>query len=259
MNQIGAATQGKITEKKSLAEIFTAGHGSPYVAQVSMANAAKMYASLLEALTYRGTAFFQSFTTCQPEHGVGDNVAAIQAKRIRDSRGIPEFTFNPGNGETYPEAFDLKGNPRTNRDWWETRFASTKEKYLYTTAHWCATEARFRRHLRPMTDDDTAIPLEDMLLRITQDDVVNRRFRDESHRSFVPDFGVYIDFENDQGKIKRLVLSRQLVLFNVERRKAWRYLQSKAGITNVDYEAQRDYLKQLDSGEEPAEATEQGA
>ncbi|MHC4427275.1 MAG: 2-oxoacid:acceptor oxidoreductase family protein, partial [Planctomycetota bacterium] len=40
MNQFGAASQGKLTEKKSLAEIFSAGHGSPYVAQVSMANAA---------------------------------------------------------------------------------------------------------------------------------------------------------------------------------------------------------------------------
>lgn len=256
MNQIGAATQGKITEKKSLGEIFTTGHGSPFVAQVSMANAAKMYSSLLEALTYRGTAFFQSFTTCQPEHGVGDNVAAIQAKRIRDSRGIPEFTFNPGNGETYSETLDLKGNPRTNRDWWETRYVSTKEKYLYTTAHWCATEARFRRHLRPIDQDAQGIPLEEMLQRITQDDVVNRRFRDPSHRSYVPDFEVYIDAETDDGQIRRLVLSRQMVIFNVERRKAWRMLQSKAGITNVDYEEQQAFLANLDVAESEMQAAE---
>jgi pyruvate-ferredoxin/flavodoxin oxidoreductase len=64
MNQIGAATQGKLTEKKSLAEIFTAGHGSPYVAQVSMANAPKLYKAILDALEYRGTAFIQCFTPC---------------------------------------------------------------------------------------------------------------------------------------------------------------------------------------------------
>ena len=254
MNQMGLATQGKITEKKSLAEIFTLGHGSPFVAQVSMANAAKLYASLLEALTYRGTAFFQCFTTCQPEHGVGDNVSSVQAKRIRDSRGIPEFTFNPSNGETYAEALDLKGNPRTNRDWWETRYVSTKEKYLYTTAHWCATEARFRRHLKPMPENATAIPLDDMLMRITQDDIVNRRFNDESNRAYVPDFGVYIDAEGDDGKIQRLLLSRQMVLFTVERRKAWRILQSNAGIQSADYQAQREFLAKLDTGEHTSEA-----
>jgi pyruvate-ferredoxin/flavodoxin oxidoreductase len=31
-----------------------------------------------------------------------------------------------------------------------------------------------------------------------------------------------------------------MVLFCVERRKAWRLLQSKAGIENRDYKAQRD-------------------
>ncbi|MEM7383380.1 MAG: 2-oxoacid:acceptor oxidoreductase family protein, partial [Verrucomicrobiota bacterium] len=66
MNQFGKASQGKLHEKKNVAEAFTSGHGSPYVAQVSMANAAKLYQSILEGLEYRGTAFFQCYTTCQP-------------------------------------------------------------------------------------------------------------------------------------------------------------------------------------------------
>jgi pyruvate-ferredoxin/flavodoxin oxidoreductase len=115
MNQFGAASQGKLTEKKSLAEIFSAGHGSPLVAQISMANAAKLYRVILDALAYRGTAFLQCFTTCQPEHGVGDDMATVQAGRIRDSRGMPEFVFNSGLSEIYAEAIDLKGNPRATR------------------------------------------------------------------------------------------------------------------------------------------------
>ena len=39
MNVFGAATQGKNHEKKTVAETFLAGHGSPFVAQVSIANA----------------------------------------------------------------------------------------------------------------------------------------------------------------------------------------------------------------------------
>ena len=113
MNVFGTATQGKNVEKKTVAETFLAGHGSPFIAQVSIANAPKLYKSILDGLEYRGTAFFQCFTTCQPEHGVADDMALTQAQRVRDSRGAPEFVFNPRMGETYQEALDVKGNPST--------------------------------------------------------------------------------------------------------------------------------------------------
>jgi len=38
------------------------------------------------------------------------------------------------------------------------------------------------------------------------------------------------------------------VLFCVERRKAWRMLQSKAGIENREYKAQRAVLADVDAG-----------
>ncbi len=50
MNVFGSATQGKNTEKKTVAETFLAGHGSPFVAQVSMANAPKLYRAILDGL-----------------------------------------------------------------------------------------------------------------------------------------------------------------------------------------------------------------
>ncbi len=128
MNVFGAATQGKTVEKKTVAETFLAGHGSPFVAQVSIANAPKLYRALLDALEYRGTAFLQCFTTCQPEHGVADDMALIQAQRVRDSRGAPEFVFNPRVGETYPEALDLSGNPARDKDWYETKFKADRRE-----------------------------------------------------------------------------------------------------------------------------------
>ena len=42
-------------------------------------------------------------------------------------------------------------------------------------------------------------------------------------------------------------------MFCVERRKAWRMLQSKAGIVNKEYEAQRAILAEVDSGKIPME------
>jgi pyruvate-ferredoxin/flavodoxin oxidoreductase len=250
MNVFGAATQGKSTEKKTVAETFLAGHGSPFVAQVSIANAPKLYRAILDGLEYRGTLFLQCFTTCQPEHGVADDMALTQAQRVRDSRGAPEFVFNPRLGEIYQEALDLKGNPSLDKDWYETRFAGTKEPYRYTVAHWCATEARFRNHVRKVTAEQASalVPLENMLVRITQQDVVYRRHLIAGHRAYVPDFGVYIKVQGTNGNVEYRAISRQLVLFCVERRKAWRLLQSKAGIMNKEYVAQRSIVADVDAG-----------
>jgi pyruvate-ferredoxin/flavodoxin oxidoreductase len=250
MNQMGKATQGKMIEKKNVAETMTSGHGSPFVAQISLANAPKFYKAMLDGLEYRGTAFFQCYTACQPEHGVADDMSVVQAQRIRDARGMPEFVFNPAAGESYDEAMNLKGNPSPATDWWETRLKALGNKKLkYTVAHWCATEARFRNHLKKIKPEDaqTLIPLENMLIRITQQDVVYRRYLVADHRSFVPDFGVYIRVQGDKGHIEYRSLSRQLVLFCVERRKAWRMLQSKAGIENREYKAQRALLADVDT------------
>jgi pyruvate-ferredoxin/flavodoxin oxidoreductase len=255
MNTFGAASQGKNTEKKTVAETFLAGHGSPFVAQVSMANAPKLYRAILDGLEYRGTLFIQAFTTCQPEHGVADDMALIQAQRVRDSRGAPEFVFNPRLGETYQEALDIKGNPSPDLDWYETKNKVTGETARYTVAHWCVTEARFRNHLKKIKPEAAAklIPLDNMLVRITQQDVVYRRYLDPTHRAFIPDFGVSISVSDEAGKTTHYAISRQLVMFCVERRKAWRMLQSKAGIVNKEYAAQRAILAEVDAGKLPLE------
>jgi pyruvate-ferredoxin/flavodoxin oxidoreductase len=176
-------------------------------------------------------------------------MSLLQAQRVRDSRGAPEFVFNPRVGETYPEALDVTGNPAKDRDWYETRFKPTGEPYRYTVAHWCASEARFRNHLKKIKPEEAEklVPLENMLLRLTQNDVVYRRHLDPAHRAYVPDFGVFIRVQQGE-RVEHRAISRQLVLFCVERRKAWRLLQSKAGIENRDYKAQRQVLADADAG-----------
>jgi len=169
---------------------------------------------------------------------------------------MPEFICNPSLGEVYQDTLSLKGNPQPQRDWYEKVAPADKEKYLYTVAHWAYSEARFRRHFSkvPENYEETMIPLEDILWRITQNDVLHRRFLDESHRSFIPNFGVYTRVEGPDGALRPVALSRQLVLFCVERRKNWRLLQGRAGITNLDYLVQKKILKGFDDGEIPREA-----
>jgi len=252
MNQLGAATQGKLVEMKNPAEAFVSGHGSPYISQVSMADVPKLYGAILESLEYRGTAFHHCYTTCQPEHGVGDDMATRQAVSVKDSRGLPEFIFNPDLGESYAESFVIKGNKNLNRDWAQATYADGA-KYNYTVAHWAATEGRFRRHMKKIKAEDTAklLPLDALLPRVLQRDVVGRRYLRKDHRAYVPDFGVFITAEDDHGKRSHFALSRQMVLFCIERRKSWRTMQSRAGQDNVDYTAQKTLLARVDAGTIP--------
>ncbi len=93
------------------------------------------------------------------------------------------------------------------------------------------------------------IKLEDLLMLITQDDIVHRRFLDPEHRSFIPDFGTYTYEHKDDGSKRPHLLSRQMVLFCVERRKAWRMMQSRAGVLNTDYKTQKELLDKVNKGE----------
>ena len=250
MNQFGVASQGKLTEKKSVAEAFTSGHGSPFIAQVSMANSAKMYKAMLDGLEYRGTAFFQCYTSCQPEHGVGDNMSAYQAKMVRDSRGMPEFIYNPKSGETLQEAFDIKSNPSIKRDWYKAKFPVSRGTYNMTVAHWALTEARFRKHLKAIKENEanSLVNIDNMLTLVTQQDVIYRRVFDEKSHAFIPDWKVYFETEI-KGIRKYFKISRQMVLFHIERRKSWRMLQSRAGVINEDYSAQKHLLVRVKNGE----------
>jgi pyruvate-ferredoxin/flavodoxin oxidoreductase len=256
MNQFGKASQGKLTEKKEVAQTMTVGHGSPFVGQVSMANSANFMKALLDALEYRGAAFIQAYTTCQPEHGVGDSESTVQAQRVRDSRGVIEFVFNPSLGESDKECLSLKGNPNITRDWWMKMNKTTKEYYNYTVAHWAITEGRFRNHIStkvPENFKETSMFLDDVLYRVTQQDIVQRKVFDPDHRSYLPPFNVYTYYEAPDGTMKPFLMSRQMVLFCVERRKNWRMLQSRAGIVNEDYEAQKKVLAKYEKGEIPKE------
>lgn len=261
MNQVGAASQGKLVEKKSVAETFLNGHGSPYIAQVSVANTATLYKSLLDGLCYRGTAYIQTFTTCQPEHGVPDHAAQLQAQRARDSRGMPEFVFDSSLGESYQETLYIKGNPNFGNDWYAKKAPVSKIVYNYTPAHWAFSEARFRLHHKIVKEEKVngLVQLDEKLNLITMDDVVHRRYTDKNHRSFIPDWKVYAIDYNDNGEPVYHTLSRQMVLFCVERRKAWRMLQSRAGMENKDYIAQKEFLAQIDSGEVSEEKLKQVA
>lgn len=165
MSSHGKRDLGKLERRKELGQICMM-HPNTFVAQSVGPITSHFFKSVNMALEFDGPAVVNVFTTCQPEHGVADDMAAAQAKLAVESRAFPMFIYNPAGGRTMREKLSLLGNPSIDRDW-----ASRKRKDGTTETvsfiDWCKTEGRFRKHF-----DKNGKPTE-LLLRSQQERLEN--------------------------------------------------------------------------------------
>ena len=116
MAAVGAAVAGKTERRKELGLIALA-HPDVFVAQTTAAHINHFYRAVMDANSYAGPAVVIAYTTCQPEHGVGDDQAAHQARLAVDSRAFPLFVHDPRKGAMVRERLSLQGNPDPKTDW----------------------------------------------------------------------------------------------------------------------------------------------
>ena len=93
-------------------------HPRTFVAQTTCAHTNHFYKSVLGALEFDGPAIICCYTTCQPEHGVADNMATDQARLAVDTRAFPLLVYDPRKGDTIRQRLSLQGNPAVKDDWW---------------------------------------------------------------------------------------------------------------------------------------------
>jgi pyruvate-ferredoxin/flavodoxin oxidoreductase len=110
MAQFGKVWKGKPEPRKEIGLIAMA-HRNTYVLQATLANTSHMIEGFIDGLMTKRPALFNLYTTCQPEHGVGDDMGVHQAKLAMESRAYPIYKYNPDEGVKAEEAFDLSGNP----------------------------------------------------------------------------------------------------------------------------------------------------
>jgi pyruvate/2-oxoacid:ferredoxin oxidoreductase beta subunit/NAD-dependent dihydropyrimidine dehydrogenase PreA subunit len=137
----GKAIQGKKENRKEIANIALM-HKDVYVAQTTCAHMNHFYKAVMEANAYPGPAIVNVFTTCQPEHGVADNMAEHQAKLAADSRAFPVFIYDPRKGPRIKERLSLAGNPNMKEDWYVN--PKTGEAVDFVT--FARSEGRFMKH-----------------------------------------------------------------------------------------------------------------
>ncbi len=143
MSAIGSALGGKQEQRKEIGRILMM-HPNSYVAQTVTSIPNHFYQSIMEANAFPGPAVVVVYTTCQPEHGVGDDRSRHQSKLAVESRAFPVFTYDPRNGDTIRERLNLKGNPAMKEDWYT--IPKTGETIDFIS--FARTEGRFAKNFK---------------------------------------------------------------------------------------------------------------
>jgi pyruvate/2-oxoacid:ferredoxin oxidoreductase beta subunit/NAD-dependent dihydropyrimidine dehydrogenase PreA subunit len=140
MSLHGKKYAGKQERRKEIAQIAMM-HPRTYVAQTTHAHTNHFYKSVLGALEFDGPAVVCCYTTCQPEHGVADNMATDQARLAVDSRAFPMMIYDPRKGDTIKKRLSLQGNPAMKQDWWKNPKTGETVDFI----DFCRSEGRFAK------------------------------------------------------------------------------------------------------------------
>ncbi|NND06835.1 MAG: pyruvate ferredoxin oxidoreductase [Saprospiraceae bacterium] len=230
MAQYGKVQKGKAEPRKEIGLIAMA-HRNTYVLQSTLANTSQMIEGFIDGLMAKRPAIFNLYTTCQPEHGVGDDLGVHQAKLAVESRAYPVYKYNPENGVTAADGFDLSGNPAMDSLWptYELTYLENGiEKSMevaMTFADFAITEGRFRKHFRKVPRDawnENMVVLADFL----------EMDADEREGKFP-----FIWAVDRKQHLSRVLVAKPIVESCEERRDFWIMLKALAG---VDTEPQEE-------------------
>ena len=138
MSSHGKFSPGKGESRKEVGMICMM-HPDTYVAQTTAALPNHFYKCVMEANAFKGPSVLNVYTTCQPEHGVGDAASYDQARLAVNSRTFPVFTHDPRKGDRLSERLSLAGNPAVKKDW----YVNPKTNEEVTFVDFARTEGRF--------------------------------------------------------------------------------------------------------------------
>ena len=141
MSVHGKTFGGKQERRKEIAQIAMM-HPRTFVAQTTCAHVNHFYKAVLGALEFDGPAIICCYTTCQPEHGVADNMAGEQARLAVDSRAFPILIYDPRKGDTIKSRLSLQGNPAVKEDWFKNPKSGEEVSFI----DFARSEGRFAKH-----------------------------------------------------------------------------------------------------------------
>ena len=222
LTRFDIAHRGKLEDRKELG-LIAAFHPNVLVIQTSAAMQSHFMKSTLEFLNYNDSpAVFDTYTTCQPEHGIADDAGSRHAILAVESRLYPVFVHDPRRGSTLAERFSLEGNPDVDNDWVTTTLNYVDDegnaKLLeipFTVADFALHEGRFKKHFHPIAGEGEPVPIHEYI-DIAEADRYGK----------IP----FIWTTSGDGKLSRLTMTSVMVELTEERRRNWRMLQYLGGL-----------------------------
>jgi len=252
MAAFGPGQHGKEEQRKELALLAIA-HRGAFVLQSSQASPTHLLGNVLKGLRVRRPSIFILNTPCPVEWGIGDEAAPDAARLALESRAVPNLVYDPDGGPDLADCLDLEGNPALDDDWptYELCYRERdgdeagEERTLtvpVTTADWAAQEARFRKHFKPVPEQDSDtdwVPFHEYLELSPQ------------QRADTSPFIHIVDAEQQLG---RLAVSAEIVALAEERLDFWHVLREMAGVVlsskarssaeaEADFEARSEALR----------------
>ncbi|MBK5963864.1 pyruvate ferredoxin oxidoreductase [Thiocystis minor] len=238
MAPYGKQWKGKTEIRKEMGLIGMA-HRTSYVLTSSASHLTHLLEGYIDGLNARRPALFTVYTSCQPEHGIGDDMSNKHARMAVESRAYPLFTYNPDLGASFEECCSIEGNPNIDQDWiiWTLNYTDEKGnpaamEVPFTFADFAMIEGRFRKHFRkapPETWNDSMIPLAEFL-----------ELDADGRDGLFP----YIWGVDGKNRLMRVLVAQELVTSCEERRDFWTQLRGICGELNkVDVEQVRNAAK----------------
>ncbi|MDH5324782.1 MAG: 2-oxoacid:acceptor oxidoreductase family protein [Gammaproteobacteria bacterium] len=251
MAPFGSAHKGKEEIRKEMGLLAIA-HRTSYVMQSTIAYANHMIEGFVEGLLSKRPAVFNCFTSCQPEHGIGDDMSHHQAKLAVESRAYPLFHYNPDDGDTIKECLHLNSNPAIHHAWptYKLHYDHNGIKEVmelpFTFADYALTETRFRKHFRtapPDTWHEDMIPVADYL-----------QLQPEQRSQRYP-YVWTLNPNAPQSQPGRLMVDESMIAACEDRQRFWTLLQSLSGegqpqtsTADLEHAIRRQILSQVSNG-----------
>lgn len=152
--------QAKSNDPRAGLGLLALAQRKAFVAQTSIADAAHLGESMLQALASDGPALLQVYAPSPMRHGFETRLTLELARLAVDSRTLPLFSYDPHGEGVFGSRISLDGNPGP-----ESLLAPQAEDgQVCTSAEWALAQSRFDNQFAPLrTDAPGPTPLHEWL------------------------------------------------------------------------------------------------
>jgi ferredoxin len=209
---------------------MVAAMGNVYVSQATASRPSLIHASMMDGLHYNGPALFAVYCPdATDEPGIDPYLVAAAAE---EARAFPSFTYDPGKGDTLADRVSVKHNPQNERIWpvdtfhYQTEDEQQRKLELpFTPADFLLADERLGHlfwNVPPSMWREEMVPLSDYL------EPAGPAEEDDEAPPRIP----YVTAVDANGRVARVVPTRQVLTAVDRAAQTWRGLQEMGGIDN---------------------------